>query len=151
VSFGALFPVILATHICLAIALLAPSLLLPFATRGTHPGRIGRGLLWLQGNGTLAIGTGLAVTGVLLIAALGTQLLSQPWLVLALVLYGANLLLAFFVQRPGVARLLTMRSENTDAARKRLKQWATRQRYISYLMAGLVGAIGFLMMTKPQL
>jgi hypothetical protein len=85
-----------------------------------------------------------------LILALGTQLLSQPWLLLALVLYAANLLLAFFVQRPGVARLLTMRSENTDAAKARLKQWAIRQRYISYVMAGLVGAIGFLMMTKPQ-
>jgi uncharacterized membrane protein len=92
----------------------------------------------------------LAVTGVLLIAALGAQLLSQPWLLGALVLYAANLLLAFFVQRPGVARLLTMRSENSDAARARLKGWATRQRYISYVMAALVGAIGFLMMTKPQ-
>jgi hypothetical protein len=66
------------------------------------------------------------------------------------VLYAANLLLAFFVQRPGVARLLTLRGESGDAAKKRLRKWATRQRYISYVMAGLVGAIGFLMMTKPQ-
>ena len=65
------------------------------------------------GNGTLVIGAGLAVTGVLLVLALGTQLLSQPWLLLALVLYAANLLLAFFVQRPGVARLLTLRSETS--------------------------------------
>ena len=71
---------------------------------------------------------------------------------LALVLYAANLLLAFFVQRPG-------RRAPADAARRdlgrgkeaRLRRWATRQRYISYVMAGLVGAIAFLMMTKPQL
>ena len=89
--------------------------------------------------------------GLALAPTLGTQLLSQPWLLLALGLYAANLLLAFFVQRPGVARLLTLRSETSDAARARLKRWATRQRYISYVMAGLVGAIAFLMMTKPQL
>src|SRR4051794_41758636 len=145
-----LIPLILVVHIALAIALLAPSLLLPFATRSTSPGRISRGLLWLQSNGTVVVGAGLALTGVLLITALGTQLLSQPWLLLALALYGANLLLAFFVQRPGVARLLTMRAENSDAARARLKGWAVRQRYISYAMAGLVGAVGFLMMTKPE-
>jgi hypothetical protein len=28
---------------------------------------------------------------------------------------------------------------------------AKRQRYVSYLMAGLVGTIGFLMSTKPQI
>jgi hypothetical protein len=149
-SLASFLPVIIVVHITLAVALLAPSLLLPFATRSTQPGRIARRLLWLQSNGTVVVGAGLAVTGVLLVAGLGTQLLSQPWLLFALVLYAANLLLAFFVQRPGVARLLTMRSENTDVARARLKRWAVRQRYVSYLMAGLVGAIGFLMMTKPQ-
>jgi hypothetical protein len=145
-----LLPLILVVHISLAVALLAPSLLLPFATRSSDPGRISCGLLWLQSNGTVVIGTGLAISGLLLIGALGTQLLTQPWLLLALVLYAANLLLAFFVQRPGVARLLTLRGESGDAAKKRLRKWATRQRYISYVMAGLVGAIGFLMMTKPQ-
>jgi len=149
-TLASFLPIILVVHISLAICLLAPSLLLPFAVRARQPGRISRGLLWLQANGTLAIGAGLALTGVLLILALGTQLLSQPWLLLALVLYTANLLLAFFIQRPGVARLLTMRADNSDEAKKRLKRWATRQRYISYVMAGLVGAIGFLMMTKPQ-
>jgi hypothetical protein len=150
VTLASFLPVILVAHIALAVALLAPSLLLPFAARSPHPGRISRALLWLQSNGTVVIGAGLAITGVLLIAALGTQLLTQPWLLIALVLYSANLLLAFFVQRPGVARLLTMRDESGDAAKKRLKTWAARQRYISYVMAGLVGAIGFLMMTKPE-
>jgi hypothetical protein len=149
-SLATFLPVILALHIVLAVALLAPSLLLPFAARAAQPGRIARGLLLLQSNGTVVIGAGLPASGVLLVAALGTQLLSQPWLLIALLLYAANLLLAFFVQRPGVARLLTMRSENTDAARARLTLWAMRQRYVSYVMAGLVGAIGFLMMTKPE-
>lgn len=149
-TLASFLPFILLVHISLAVALLAPSLLLPFATRSSQPGRISRALLWLQSNGTVVIGAGLALTGVLLIGALGTQLLTQPWLLAALVLYTANLLLAFFVQRPGVARLLTMRGDSGDAAKKRLKTWATRQRYISYVMAGLVGAIGFLMMTKPQ-
>ncbi len=145
-----LLPVILVVHISLAIGLLAPSLLLPFTTRAKEPGRISRRLLWLQSNGTLVIGGGLAVTGVLLVLALGTQLLGQPWLLLALLLYAADLLVAFFIQRPGVARLLTMRGETSDAAKARLKRWAVRQRYVSYMMAGLVGAIAFLMMTKPQ-
>jgi len=151
VTLATFVPVILIVHISLAIALLAPSLLLPFTTRSKSPGRISRRLLWLQSNGTLVIGGGLAVTGVLLVLALGSQLLGQPWLLLALVLYAADLLVAFFVQRPGVARLLTLRGETSDAAKARLKRWATRQRYISYGMAGLVGAIAFLMMTKPQL
>ena len=150
-TLATFLPVILIVHISLAIALLAPSLLLPFTTRSRSPGRIARRLLWLQSNGTLVIGGGLAVTGVLLVLTLGSQLLGQPWLLLALVLYAADLLVAFFVQRPGVARLLTLRGETSDAAKARLKRWATRQRYISYGMAGLVGAIAFLMMTKPQL
>ena len=150
-TLATFLPVILIVHISLAIALLAPSLLLPFTTRSKSPGRIARRLLWLQSNGTLVIGGGLAVTGVLLVLTLGSQLLGQPWLLLALVLYAADLLVAFFVQRPGVARLLTLRGETSDAAKARLKRWATRQRYISYGMAGLVGAIAFLMMTKPQL
>ena len=66
-------------------------------------------------------------------------------------MYAANLLLAFFVQRPAVARLLGMRSELSDANRERWRSWARRQRYVSYLMAGAVGVIGFLMMSKPQL
>lgn len=63
-----LFPILLVTHIALAVALLLPSVLLPFAlpSRGPAPGqsRFGRLLLWLQANGTLVIGAGLAVTGV---------------------------------------------------------------------------------------
>jgi uncharacterized membrane protein len=152
------FPLILAVHVALAVMLFLPSILLPFTMRsrraGTptpEPGRFGRALQWMQRNGTLIIGIGLAVTGAAMVVVLGTQLLSQPWLLLALVLYTINLLLAFFVQRPGVARLLRFRGETSEAATERWKVWARRQRYVSYVMAGLIGTIGFLMMTKPDL
>jgi hypothetical protein len=151
------FPLILAVHITLAVMLFLPSILLPFTMRarraGTEPpkpGRVTRALQWMQRNGTVVIGIGLAVTGAGLVAVLGTQLLSQPWLLVALVLYTINLLIAFFVQRPGVARLLRFRGETSEAATERWKVWARRQRYVSYVMAGLIGTIGFLMMTKPE-
>ncbi|MGI8928585.1 MAG: hypothetical protein ACR2H0_03840 [Candidatus Limnocylindrales bacterium] len=56
-----------------------------------------RALFWLQRNGTLVIGAGLAATGVAMLVVLGPQLLSQPWLLIALSVYAANLILAFFV------------------------------------------------------
>jgi hypothetical protein len=156
VNLAQFLPVILVVHITLAISLFLPSILLPFGLRlrggqwQQSPGRVSRALLWLQSNGTLIIGVGLAITGVLLLAVLGPQLLSQPWLLIALLIYAANLLLAFFVQRPGLRRLIGMKSLDTDAERDRWRDWAKRQRYVSYVMAGLVGVIGFLMSTKPQ-
>lgn len=149
-------PVLIAVHVALAISLLLPSILLPFALRlrggqwQQQHGRIQRSLFWLQSNGTLVIGIGLAVTGTLMLVVLGPQLLSQPWLFIALAIYAANLLLAFFVQRPGLHKLLRKRTLDTDAERDRWRGWARRQRYISYVMAGLIGLIGFLMSTKPQ-
>ena len=44
-----------------------------------------------------------------------------------------------------------MRPLATDAERDRWRNWARRQRYVSYVMAGLVGLIAFLMSTKPDL
>lgn len=156
-SLGQLLPLLIAVHVALAISLFLPSILLPFALRlrggqwREEPGRVSRVLFWLQRNGTLLIGVGLAVTGALMLVILGTQLLSQPWLLLALVVYAANLLLAFFVQRPALARLLGMRPLASDVERDRWRTWARRQRYVSYVMAGLVGLIAFLMSTKPDL
>lgn len=156
-SLGDLLPLIVATHVFLAVALFLPSILLPFGLRlgggrwQQGPGRLSRSLFWLQRNGTLAIGAGLALTGVLLVLALGTQLLAQPWLLLALTIYAANLGLAFFIQRPGLARLLRLHPEVSDEARQRWRDWARRQRYFSYLMAALIGVIAFLMSTKPDL
>ena len=147
------FPILLVTHIALALSLFLPSILLPFALRtrraaDASPNQLVRGLLWMQANGTLAVGLGLAVTGIALVTLLGTQLLGQPWLLVALAIYAANLVLAFFVQRPNLRRLIGVRAAPDD------RVWlerAKRQRYVSYAMAGLVGTIGFLMSTKPQL
>ena len=149
-------PVLIAVHVALAVSLFLPSILLPFALRlrrgewQERPGAFSRVLFWLQRNGTLVIGAGLAATGSLMLVILGAQLLSQPWLLIALAVYGVNLVLAFFVQRPALARLLGMPMA-TDAERDRWRTWARRQRYVSYLMAGLVGLIAFLMSTKPTL
>ena len=147
------FPLILVTHILLAVSLFLPSILLPFALRrrrpaDDRPNRAVRFLLWMQANGTLVIGIGLALTGTALLALLGTQLLAQPWLLVALAIYAANLALAFFVQRPNLRRLVGIRAGSDDAT---WRERAKRQRYVSYAMAALVGTIGFLMSTKPAL
>ena len=160
---ASLVPFLLIAHIALAISLFVPSLLLPFAFRaqrgprgeavalGAGPGsdsnRFVRFMLALQSRGTLWLGLGLAITGVGLVASLGIQILQQPWLLVALVIYAANLALAYFVQVPRLRRLIGLRSGSDP-------HWADlarRQRYISYVMAGLVGTIGFLMSTKPAL
>jgi uncharacterized membrane protein len=149
----AFFPFLLATHIFLAVSLVLPSILLPFALRTRRAAvdsenRVVRLLLWGQSHGTLVIGAGLAITGIGLIAVLGPAMLQQTWLLLALTIYFVNLGIAFFVQRPNLRRLVGIRAAPDD------KTWlerAKRQRYVSYLMAGLVGTIGFLMSSKPVL
>ena len=146
-----LVPVLLVTHIALAVGLFVPSILLPFALRTRRAAvdsesGIVRGLLWAQSHGTVIIGAGLALTGVGLVLALGPALLQQPWLQVALIVYALNLGLAFFIQRPNLRRLIGIKAAADD------RVWlerAKRQRYLSYLMAGLVGVIGFLMSTKP--
>lgn len=100
-----LLPLLLVTHIALAIALFLPSILLPFALRARRAAvdsesGVVRTLLWAQSHGTVLIGAGLAITGLGLVAALGPTLLQQPWLLLALLIYALNLGLAFFIQRP---------------------------------------------------
>ncbi|HLQ47418.1 MAG TPA: DUF2269 family protein [Candidatus Dormibacteraeota bacterium] len=147
------FPFLLVLHIVLAVSLFVPSILLPFALRtrraaAESSNRFVRFLLWMQAHGTVVIGVGLAATGIGLVTVLGGQLLGQPWLLVALAIYAANLALAFFVQRPNLRRLVGIRAAADDRA------WldrARRQRYVSYAMAGLVGTIGFLMSTKPKL
>ena len=146
-----LFPIILLAHIGLAIGLFLPSILLPFtlrARRATVESESGvvRSLLWAQSHGTVVIGVGLALTGLGLLSILGPQLLTQPWLLLALVIYFVNLAIAFFIQRPNLRRLIGIKAAADDAL---WKDRARRQRYVSYLMAALVGLIGFLMSTKP--
>jgi uncharacterized membrane protein len=148
-----LFPLLLLAHVTLAVCLLLPSILLPFALRTRRAAvdsdsRWVRGLLFIQAHGTVAIGFGVAVTGLAMIAALGSGLLEQPWLVLALVLYVINLGLALFIQRPNLRRLVGLSASADDPV---WKERARRQRYVSYVMFGLVGVIGYLMMSKPTL
>ena len=146
-----LFPVLLSVHIALAISLFLPSILLPFALRTRRAtveseSRAVRTLLWAQSHGTVIIGAGLALTGIGLLTVLGPAMLQQPWLLVALAVYAANLVIAFFVQRPNLRRLIGIKATADDRA---WKERAKRQRYVSYLMAALVGTIGFLMSTKP--
>ena len=145
---------LLITHVALAIALFLPSFLLPFAFRARRGSLKAEGasgfvrfLLALQSKGTLWIGVGLAITGIGLLASLGFRLLEQPWLLVALAIYVFNLGLAYFVQVPRLRKLIGLRGD----ADPRWPELARRQRYISYVMAGLVGTIGFLMSTKPTL
>lgn len=145
------FPIVLAVHIGLAVSLFLPSILLPFtlrARRATIESESGvvRALLWAQSHGTVVIGAGLALSGLGLISILGPSMLAQPWLLVALVIYATNLAIAFFIQRPNLRRLVGIRAGSDDAL---WKGRAKRQRYVSYLMATLVGLIGFLMSTKP--
>ena len=70
------------------------------------------------------------------------------WLLLALLIYALNLGLAFFIQRPNLRRLIGVKAAGDDQV---WRERAKRQRYVSYLMAGLVGVIGFLMSMKPTL
>lgn len=147
------FPVLLGAHIVLAASLFVPSILLPFTLR-TRRATVDsanaavQALLWAQSHGTIVVGIGLALTGLGLVASIGPELLGQPWLLVALAIYFANLAIAFFIQRPGLRRLIGIRAAPDDRA---WQERATRQRYLSYLMAGLVGTIGFLMSSKPVL
>jgi uncharacterized membrane protein len=147
------FPVLLVVHISLAVSLFLPSILLPFTLRTRRAttdsnSQVVRVLLWAQSHGTVVIGAGLAITGLALVSVLGPQMLQQPWLLVALSIYFINLAIAFFIQRPNLRRLIGVKAAADDAV---WKERAKRQRYISYLMAGLVGTIGFLMSTKPAI
>ncbi|HEY4227963.1 MAG TPA: hypothetical protein VGM49_06460 [Candidatus Limnocylindrales bacterium] len=149
-----LLPLILIVHVVLAISLFVPSLLLPFAFRAGRgllkpgkPGRIVRFLLALQSRGTVWIGGGLAISGIGLVATLGGGILDHGWLAVALGIYAVTLGVAYFIQVPRLRRLIGLRSGSDP----RWPELARRQRYVSYVMAGLVGTIGFLMSTKPAL
>ncbi|MGZ3585733.1 MAG: DUF2269 family protein [Candidatus Limnocylindrales bacterium] len=151
-----LFPALLATHVTFAVALLLPSLLLPFALRGraTSPAAHRtptRALIWLQTHGTLVIGLGVAATGVALLLVLGAGFAGQPWLLVALGLYATTLLAALFVQRPNLRRLFGLAGSASEADRERWRAAARRQRYVSYLMAAGIGVIAYLMSTKPAI
>ena len=147
------FPILLVAHVTLALSLVLPSILLPFALRARRAtveseSNLVQTLLWAQSNGSAVIGAGLAVTGVGLVLSLGSAVLRQGWLLVALAIYVATLVIALVIQRPNLRVLIGIRAAADDA---RWRARAKRQRYVSYLMAGLVGTIGFLMSSKPVL
>jgi uncharacterized membrane protein len=144
------FPILLVVHIVLAVSLLLPSVVLPFVLRRNAgpPGPVTRALMALQGTGTVVIAAGLAITGGAMLWILGPELLTEPWLMVALVLYVINLVIAAVVSRPNLRRLVGLsRGGDDETWRRRARQ----QRYVAYGMAGIIGVIGFLMSTKPQL
>ena len=145
------FPILLIIHIALAVSLLLPSVLLPFVLRRSSgpPGAGTRSLMAMQGTATLFIGLGLAVTGAAMLWILGPQLLTQPWLIVALGLYAANLVVAGLVSRPNLRRLIGLSTTGTDDETWRRR--ARQQRLVAYGMAGVIGVIGFLMSAKPTL
>lgn len=150
---AAAFPLLLVAHIVLAVCLVLPSILLPFALHARRAAvdsdsRVVQSLLYVQSHGSVVIALGLAATGLGLLAILGSGLLAQPWLLAALLIYVVNLGIALFIQRPNLRRLVGVTAAADDVA---WQARARRQRYVSYLMAGLVGTIGFLMSSKPTL
>ena len=154
------FPLILATHITLAIALFVPSLLLPFTLRNRlvspgydapRPGRFVRGLLWVQAHGTVVIGFGLALTGIAMVGVLGTRMLEQPWLLVSLATYAVTAVVVFVIQRPTLRGLVRRDDIESDRDREAWRARARRQRYIAYGVTTAVGLIAFLMSTKPVL
>jgi hypothetical protein len=145
------FPFLLTAHVILAVSLLAPSLVLPFLLRRRpergEPTAFMRLLAAMQGTGSVVIAIGLALTGAGLVISLGTEILAQPWLLVALGVYAANLLVAAFISRPSLRRLMRVREPDSDGWRLQ----ARRVRYLAYAMAVATGLIGFLMSTKPEL
>jgi hypothetical protein len=155
---GSWFPIILIVHVTLAISLFLPNFLLPFTLRTRTrdgepvrhaPGRFVRLLLWLERNGTVLIGAGVAITGVLMLSILGAQFAQQPWLLVALTIYALVLAASFFIQRPGLRRLLRLSSDASPEEQEKWRVRARRQRYVSYTMGAAIGVIGWLMMAKP--
>jgi Predicted integral membrane protein (DUF2269) len=144
------FPILLVIHIALAVSLLLPSVVLPFVLRRNagEPGPVTRALMALQGTGTIVIAVGLAVTGGAMLWILGPELLTEPWLIAALTLYALNLVIAALISRPNLRRLIGLKDRGDDETWRRR---ARQQRYVAYGMAGIIGVIGFLMSTKPEL
>ena len=146
-------PLLLAIHIALAVAMLLPSVILPFVLRrrNREPGPATRALMAVQGTGTLVIAAGLTLTGAAMLWILGPELLTQPWLLVALGIYAANLVVATFISRPNLRRLVGLGSAGTPEAEAAWRRRARQQRLVAYGMAAAIGVIGLLMSTKPRL
>ena len=146
------FPILLVAHITLAVALFLPSILLPFTLRTRRAAvdsesGVVRSLLWAQSHGTVVIGAGLRSPAWGWSPRSGRRCSNSRgcwWRSSST----RSTWLAFFIQRPNLRRLIGVKAAADDGV---WRERAKRQRYVSYLMAGLVGVIGFLMSTKPSL
>ena len=67
------------------------------------------------------------------------------------ILLVAHIVLAVSLILPSILLPFALRTRRAAADDKTWLERAKRQRYVSYLMAGLVGTIGFLMSSKPVL
>ena len=56
---------------------------------------------------------------------LGAELLSKPWLLVALTIYAINLLVAAFISRPNLRRLLRLDAGDPAAWERRARPSAT--------------------------
>ena len=138
------------THIVLAISLFLPAFLLPFTLRPhggeveEGQGRVSRALLWLQRNGTLIIGAGVALTGVLADPHPRHALLGQPWLLLALAHLRDDPAAGILHPAARAAPTAGPAPGRERGDKERWRTRARRQRYVSYVMAGAIGLIGWL-------
>ena len=110
-----LFPVLLVAHIALAIAPLRArrcccrsrfrarrGSLEPASSRAASRGSCSR----CRRAARSGSASGLAITGLALVAIARSSMLAQPWLLVALVIYAVNLGLAYFVQVPRLRSLI---------------------------------------------
>ena len=84
---------------------------------------------------------------VFLLSVLAVVVAIEFILLLALGVYAANLLVAAFISRPNLRRLMRVREPDAEGWRHQ----ARRVRWVAYGMAVATGLIGFLMSTKPDL
>ena len=104
----------------------------------------------MQRTGPLIIAGGLALTGAAMLWILGPEVLTQPWLLVALAIYALNLAVAAFISRPNLRRHIGLGADG-DGADDTWGRRARQQRYVAYGTAAAIGLIGFLMSTKPDL
>lgn len=148
-----LFPVIVAAHVCVALALLVPSLLLPFTLQARERGvdrgrsvgpaanRVGSFAPSCSSGPTARWSSGRSwgLIGLAMVLVLGPRILEQPWLLTALATCAVTLGMAFFPQRPELPRLLgrggEMRPEDPG-------RWLARARRRRSFVSAITTVVG---------
>ena len=113
------FPILLGAHIILAVSLVLPSILLPFALRARRAtvesgSRVVQGLLWAQIARHVAIGVGLALTGSAWSRRSGRRCSSSRGCCWPSRSTSSTSAIAFFIQRPNLRRLVGIRAAADD-------------------------------------